>query len=301
MASSFGASIPSSTALATFNQNGETKEPVLGTHDGVATKVKTSTFPNWGVSLAFLCSMRDGHEMKQSMLSLVRPDLDKDKLRAMPIEEIRKLAEELRVHSDLDGDIEFGNKNKNISGKYENKNISREAWVQKLMMPPRTTTQVNVCIIKPRTKKLGGSYATTVLCGKNDSITGLPYARQCPTDFVSHAWRCDFAELVNALEEEHTNRILQLPYKQAVQERSVTRYYWNDIFVKDQNTSDKKPDGYFFNAFRTAVQTIGRTVLVLEQLRGSVALTRAWCIWEIFCTAEKNIDLVVTMPTQLHT
>lgn len=32
---------------------------------------------------------------------------------------------------------------------------------------------------------------------------------------------------------------------------------WNDIFVEDQNSTDGKPEGYFFTAFKDAVAQIG--------------------------------------------
>ena len=59
---------------------------------------------------------------------------------------------------------------------------------------------------------------------------------------------------------------------------------WNDIFVEDQNSSDAKPDGYFFNAFKSAIAAIGHTVLVLSPWDNPIPLTRAWCLWEIYST-----------------
>ena len=69
----------------------------------------------------------------------------------------------------------------------------------------------------------------------------------------------------------------------------------NDIFVEDQNNSDSKPDGYFFNAFRDAVGSIGRTVLVLSPWRTPVPLTRSWCAWEILCTITTGAQFEVAL------
>ena len=45
--------------------------------------------------------------------------------------------------------------------------------------------------------------------------------------------------------------------------------------MEDQNATDLKPEGSFFDAFRNAIITIGRTVLVLCPLSATIPLTRA--------------------------
>jgi len=119
-----------------------------------------------------------------------------------------------------------------------------------------------------------------------------------PTDFVSHAWRNNFYHFVGALEKEHVDRELEA---ERTGEVLTKRYYWNDVFVEDENNANSKPPGYFFTAFRDAVEKIGRTIFVWEPLEAAIPLTRAWCIWEIFCTIDSNSDLVVALPPDEHT
>ena len=69
-----------------------------------------------------------------------------------------------------------------------------------------------------------------------------------PTLFLSHAWRYKFADLVDAL-DEHLAGL-------SVADRVVARV-WNDVFVEDQNSSDAKPEAYFFTAFKDAVTGAG--------------------------------------------
>ena len=58
-----------------------------------------------------------------------------------------------------------------------------------------------------------------------------------------------------------------------------------------------KPEGYFFTAFREAIVSIGRTVLILMPLKDSIPLTRAWCVWEMFCTIhDTHAELVIALP-----
>lgn len=63
-----------------------------------------------------------------------------------------------------------------------------------------------------------------------------------------------------------------------------------------KNATENKPPGYFFTAFREAVRAIGRTVLVMEPIENPVPLTRAWCVWEIFCTVDSGAQLRVALP-----
>ena len=66
-----------------------------------------ATFPNLGVSLAVLQSVRDDPRMQEPMVRLARPDLADADLDAMGCAELRALAKDLRVFSELPGGEEF--------------------------------------------------------------------------------------------------------------------------------------------------------------------------------------------------
>ena len=51
-----------------------------------------------------------------------------------------------------------------------------------------------------------------------------------------------------------------------------------------------------FEAFKSAIESIGRTVLVLAPWDVPIPLTRAWCIWEIFCSGS-NLEVALA-PSQ---
>lgn len=121
---------------------------------------------------------------------------------------------------------------------------------------PSTTTQVNICYIKPKTKHLGCSFARDLANRGSKDVAK-------PTVFLSHAWRYNFRALVAVAEL-------------CADSQGGVVFFWNDIFVEDQNSAAAKPDDYWFNGFKTAVETIGRTVLVLFPWNGPIVLTRAW-------------------------
>ena len=120
-----------------------------------------AAFPNMGVSLVFLQSILADPAMKLPMVSLARPDLTAAALDAMSLQDLRLLAKDLRVYSHLDGAEEFA--------RYDDTAISRETWLAAVRGPPVTTTHVNLCLVKPRTQGLGGSYAATTLVDKADA------------------------------------------------------------------------------------------------------------------------------------
>ena len=68
------------------------------------------------------------------------------------------------------------------------------------------------------------------------------------------------------------------------------------IFWFLKNATDNKPHNYFFSAFREAVRAIGRTILVMLPIEDPIPLTRAWCVWEIFCTVDSGAELRVALP-----
>jgi hypothetical protein len=78
------------------------------------------------------------------------------------------------------------------------------------------------------------------------------------------------------------------------EERAAARV-WNDVFVEDQNSSTAKPKEYWYGAFQDAIKHIGSTLFVLAPWHAPIAITRSWCIWEVFsslrCDAQEQQSL----------
>lgn len=114
---------------------------------------------------------------------------------------------------------------------------------------------------------------------------GLTYG-QCvaPANvFVSFAYAADFVELVDALE-------CQLESAESDGDESAT-FFWFDLFVNDQWQAANKSFDWWATTFKTAIQDIGKTVLVLLPWDKPVPLTRAWCLWEISCSSNLTVAL----------
>jgi tetratricopeptide (TPR) repeat protein len=107
------------------------------------------------------------------------------------------------------------------------------------------------------------------------------------TVFVSHAWRYQFLDVVDALVEWEEQR--------AASGSSPPTYFWFDIFTNSQHKTDAKPFEWWRDVFSSNVGRIGHTTLVL-QWEHPIPLQRAWCIWEIACTIATGARLEVVMP-----
>ena len=98
-----------------------------------------SSFPNIGVSLAFLEDILHSPKLHTPMVDLLHPGLDLDTLDTPAL---RKLGQEMRVFSQLPGDEEFARYGPTST-------VTDDEWRRMVRSPPVTTTQVNVSVIKP--------------------------------------------------------------------------------------------------------------------------------------------------------
>jgi hypothetical protein len=103
-----------------------------------------------------------------------------------------------------------------------------------------------------------------------------------PTAFVSHAWRTSFADLVDALQGK----------------AQPGQYYWLDIFVINQHGTDVLPEDFWTVTFMDMIERIGTALLVLEPWDTPIALSRAWCLWEVFSAIKKDAEIHVILTDE---
>lgn len=76
-------------------------------------------------------------------------------------------------------------------------------------------------------------------------------------------------------------------------------YFWLDIVVNNQHDAPDLPFTWWMTTFKNSIRSIGRVVLVLTPWRRPVALTRAWCLWELYCAASQgnnDVTLELRLP-----
>jgi len=99
--------------------------------------------------------------------------------------------------------------------------------------------------------------------------------------FISHAWKYNFLDVVSALE----NHFKDTP----------ETIIWFDLFSNNQHLAISLPFEWWATSFKSAIQEMGRTVMVLAPWRDPIPFTRAWCLFEIYSTVITESHFEVAM------
>jgi tetratricopeptide (TPR) repeat protein len=141
-------------------------------------------------------------------------------------------------------------------------------------------TTADVCeIIKDLTKSDACSLCELLSKGKNNNYLNVVAKANL---FVSHAWQSPFLQVVDALleYESHDN---------------IEPVFWFDVFSVNQHKQSSPDFHWWSTTFREAIKEIGHTIMVITPWYKPETLTRAWCIWELFCTidTETKFELLI--------
>jgi hypothetical protein len=61
---------------------------------------------------------------------------------------------------------------------------------------------------------------------------------------------------------------------------------WFDMFSNNQHEAPSLNFEWWSTTFKSAICSFGRTVMVLKPWDRPITLSRAWCLFEIFCTVQ---------------
>ena len=144
-----------------------------------------------------------------------------------------------------------------------------------------TTVQVNRAVIKSETRDTNQPFINKYIDLTNSD--GKPLVAPA-TLFVSHAWKCAFCDIVDALEQHEA--------------KYPDTYFWLDLFAIYQNRTVHKDLVWFSTTFREDMRRIRRVLLVLSPWDDPLPLHRSWCMFEVTTAlSEKKIELLISFPT----
>jgi len=118
-----------------------------------------------------------------------------------------------------------------------------------------TTSEVCDLFVKPQTECCRSSYCE-MLESQHHPAVGIA------TVFISHAWEYIFLDVICALEyffREQPDIII-----------------WFDLFTNNQHRAADLDFDWWNNTFKSAIQQLGLTVMVLAPWSNLTPLTRAW-------------------------
>jgi hypothetical protein len=105
--------------------------------------------------------------------------------------------------------------------------------------------------------------------------------------FVSHAWRYQFLEVIDALKSHFASEDLS------------KIVIWFDLFSNNQNQTEDIPFEWWCGTFQHSIHSIGRTVAVFLPWENPIPLSRVWCLWEIFISQKTKVKFEIAMsPTE---
>ena len=114
--------------------------------------------------------------------------------------------------------------------------------------------------------------------------------------FFSHAWKFKFVDVVMTMRT--------FVDRERASGNEVEVYFWFDCCVVDEHASQAFPPEWWETAFANAVASIGHTCVMSTPWNAPLVITRAWCLWEIFCTLDAEsvgCKLTLALPESEET
>ena len=142
-----------------------------------------------------------------------------------------------------------------------------------------STTEVNRQAQKPLTYYRQSSYCDMAKAAGDSGVKPAVV-------FISHAWKYIFLDVVEALQYHFRDE--------------PDAVIWFDLFSNNQHSAPDLDFHWWSYTFKSAIKEFGRTVMVMAPWSNPIPLTRAWCLFEVYCTVETKSRFEVAMSSAEH-
>jgi tetratricopeptide (TPR) repeat protein len=151
----------------------------------------------------------------------------------------------------------------------------------KTRLKGKTTTQVCEEFVKPVTKEFKSSFCE-LLSYRNSPEVAVA------TVFISHAWKYQFLDVLDAIVEYFTK--VEADFESVI--------LWFDLFCNNQHKAVEFDFHWWCNTFLSAIREINHTVMIFAPWNDPIPLTRAWCVWELYCTISTDSKFSVALSQE---
>ncbi len=141
-----------------------------------------------------------------------------------------------------------------------------------------TTTEVCETVVKPLTKEKQASFCGLLLSQRSKHV-------DIANVFISHAWRYKFLDVIDAI--VHHYELERKPFEDVI--------LWFDLFSNNQHKAVEYDFYWWSHTFRSAIHEIDHTLMIFAPWNNPIPLTRAWCIWELYCTIDSNSHFAIAL------
>lgn len=141
----------------------------------------------------------------------------------------------------------------------------------------KTTTEVCELVIKPDTQITKTSYCDLLASQGHPSVGTAEV-------FISHAWKYEFLYVVSALKHHFAQR--------------PDVVIWFDLFSNNQHIAVSVNFDWWCGVFMSAISDFRRVVMVLSPWGDPISLKRAWCLFEVYCSAKMKCKFEVAFGAE---
>ena len=143
-----------------------------------------------------------------------------------------------------------------------------------------TTSEVCEKYVKPFTHQCQSSYCDTILRQRQEDKQNQIV--KCADVFISHAWTYNFLAVLDTLHDHF-------------KDENPDILIWFDLFSNNQHKTSELPREWWETVFKSAIEQFGYTVMIMSPWNNPVPYTRAWCIFEAYCTLQTNSRFEIAM------
>jgi tetratricopeptide (TPR) repeat protein len=129
------------------------------------------------------------------------------------------------------------------------------------------TTEVSARFIRPMTLRIQDSYCNLLRARRHTAVSVAAV-------FISHAWKYPFLDVVEALQYHFRDQ--------------PDIVIWFDLFSNNQHSTESRPFEWWCGTFKSAIAEFGHVVMVMAPWSNPIPLTRAWCLFELYCIADMS-------------
>ena len=141
----------------------------------------------------------------------------------------------------------------------------------------KTTTEVCEMFVTPATMSSQASYC--------DMMVSRGHASVGPASvFISHAWKYKFLDVVSAL---------KYPFR-----KQPGIVVWFDLFSNNQHKAVSLDFQWWCGVFMSAISDFKHVVMILSPWGDPISLTRAWCLFEVYCSAKTKCKFDVALSKE---
>lgn len=137
-----------------------------------------------------------------------------------------------------------------------------------------STAEVCEKFVKPATASAQSSFCAWLHAQNHPGVAPAQV-------FISHAWSFQFLDVVEALTDHFEN--------------TPNVVVWFDLFSNNQHMNVSKPFEWWCDVFKSNIAAMQHVVMVLAPWHSPVPLKRAWCLFELYCSASTHCRFEIAM------